>query len=109
VSAQLRRIGTAYPELDPAKLGRMRSIAYPARDGTLIPGYLTVPPGLRAEHLPLIVMPHGGPISRDRWEFDFLLQFLVSRGYAVLQMNFRGSGGYGDDWYWAAHQDWGGL
>lgn len=108
-AGQMKRIGAAYPDLDPKTLGRMRSIAYPARDGTMIPGYLTVPPGLRAEHLPLIVMPHGGPISRDRWAFFFLQQFLVSRGYAVLQMNFRGSGGYGDDWFWAAHQDWGGL
>ncbi len=105
----IAKIGRAYPELDPGGLGRMRSIAYPARDGTRIPGYLTVPPGKRAEQLPLIVMPHGGPFARDSWGFDFLLQFLVSRGYAVLQMNFRGSSGYGDDWYWAAHQDWGGL
>jgi dipeptidyl aminopeptidase/acylaminoacyl peptidase len=57
----------------------------------------------------LIVMPHGGPIARDRWDYSFLRQFLVSRGYAVLQMNFRGSSGYGDDWFFAAHQDWGGL
>ncbi len=62
-----------------------------------------------AQHLPLIVMPHGGPINRDSWHFDFLQQFLVSRGYAVLQMNFRGSGGYGQQWFHAAHQDWGGL
>jgi dipeptidyl aminopeptidase/acylaminoacyl peptidase len=87
----------------------MRSIEYPARDGVNIPGYLTVPPGVRAEHLPLIVMPHGGPISRVSWQFSFLRQFLVSRGYAVLQMNFRGSSGYGADWFYAAHQDWGGL
>jgi dipeptidyl aminopeptidase/acylaminoacyl peptidase len=59
--------------------------------------------------LPLIVMPHGGPIARDTWGYFFLTQFLVSRGYAVLQMNFRGSSGYGDDWFFAAHQDWGGL
>jgi dipeptidyl aminopeptidase/acylaminoacyl peptidase len=105
----LLRIGTAYPELDPAKLGRMRSIAYAAQDGTKIPGYLTVPPGVRAEKLPLVVMPHGGPIARQHWAFDFLRAFLVSRGYAVLQMNFRGSEGYGGQWFYAAHQDWGGL
>jgi dipeptidyl aminopeptidase/acylaminoacyl peptidase len=57
----------------------------------------------------LIVMPHGGPIARDVWGYFFLRQFLVSRGYAVLQMNFRGSSGYGSDWFFAAHQDWGGL
>jgi dienelactone hydrolase len=106
---RLTRIGTAYPELDPAKLGRMQTVSYPAQDGTRIPGYLTVPPGVRAEHLPLVVMPHGGPIARDSWTFFFLRAFLVSRGYAVLQMNFRGSWGYGDKWFFDAHQDWGGL
>jgi dienelactone hydrolase len=105
----LARIAGGYPDLDPKTLGRMQSISYPAQDGTSIPGYLTVPPGQRAEHLPLIVMPHGGPIYRDSWEFDFLRAFLVSRGYAVLQMNFRGSDGYGFKWRYDAHQDWGGL
>lgn len=108
-SNRLKRIGTAYPELDPKTLGRMQTISYKARDGVEIPGYLTAPPGVRAEKLPLIVMPHGGPIARDSWDFDFLRAFLVSRGYAVLQMNFRGSSGYGDAWYGEAHQDWGGL
>lgn len=106
---KLQRIATAYPTLDPKTLGRMRSISYKARDGVEIPGYLTVPVGVRAEQLPLIVMPHGGPIARDSWEFDFLRAFLVSRGYGVLQMNFRGSAGYGEAWYGAAHQDWGGV
>lgn len=106
---RLLRLGTQYPELEQVAQGRMRSIAYKAADGTEIPGYLTVPSGLRAENLPLIVMPHGGPIARDTWNFDFLRAFLVSRGYAVLQMNFRGSSGYGTQWYHAAHQDWGGL
>lgn len=106
---KMQRIGSAYPALDPKTLGRMRSISYKARDGVEIPGYLTVPVGVRAEQLPLIVMPHGGPIARDSWEFDFLRAFLVSRGYGVLQMNFRGSAGYGEAWYGAAHQDWGGV
>lgn len=105
----LQRLGTAYPELNQDQLGRMRSITYKAADGTEIPGYLTVPVGLRAEKLPLIVMPHGGPIARDSWDFDFLRAFLVDRGYAVLQMNFRGSAGYGGKWFHDAHQDWGGL
>jgi dipeptidyl aminopeptidase/acylaminoacyl peptidase len=108
-SNKLFRIDMAYPELDPKTLGRMRTISYPARDGVEIPGYLTTPPGVSAENLPLIVMPHGGPIRRDSWDFDFLRAFLVSRGYAVLQMNFRGSSGYGSKWYFDAHQDWGGL
>jgi dipeptidyl aminopeptidase/acylaminoacyl peptidase len=87
----------------------MQPIQYPARDGTMIPGYLSVPPGREKKNLPLIVMPHGGPIARDVWGYFFLTQFLTSRGYAVLQMNFRGSDGYGPDWFFAAHQDWGGL
>lgn len=102
-------LGRAYPELDPAQIAHMRSIEYPAADGVSIPGYLTVPLGVRAEKLPLIVMPHGGPVARDSWDFDFLRAFLVSRGYAVLQMNFRGSSGYGSKWLMDAHQDWGGL
>jgi dipeptidyl aminopeptidase/acylaminoacyl peptidase len=106
---QLTQFGAAYPNRDSTTLGSMRPISYPARDGTPIPSYLSVPPGAPATHLPLIVMPHGGPIARDTWGYFFLRQFLVSRGYAVLQMNFRGSSGYGNDWFFAAHQDWGGL
>jgi dienelactone hydrolase len=103
------QLGAPHPDLDPTALAPMEPITYPARDGTTIPGYLSVPPGAEAKHLPLVVMPHGGPIARDTWRYFFLRQFLVSRGYAVLQMNFRGSSGYGDDWFFVAHQDWGGL
>jgi dipeptidyl aminopeptidase/acylaminoacyl peptidase len=106
---QLSKIGAPDPDRDPATLASMRPISYPARDGTRIPAYLSAPPGAPATHLPLIVMPHGGPIARDTWGYFFLRRFLVSRGYAVLQMNFRGSSGYGEDWFFAAHQDWGGL
>jgi dipeptidyl aminopeptidase/acylaminoacyl peptidase len=106
---RLTALGRSNPALDPEQLGHMQPISYPARDGTIIPGYLTKPPDAPVGALPLIVMPHGGPIARDRWNYFFLQQFLVSRGYAVLQMNFRGSGGYGFAWAEAAHQDWGGL
>ncbi len=105
----LQKLGTAYPELEPATLGSMRNIAYKASDGTEIPGYLTVPSGVRAEKLPLVVLPHDGPGERDTWQFSFLRTFLANRGYAVLQMNFRGSAGYGQAWQLAAHQDWAGL
>jgi dipeptidyl aminopeptidase/acylaminoacyl peptidase len=107
----LETLGTGYPELMQVKeqLARVQSIRYPAADGVEIPGYLTVPVGKRAEKLPMVVMPHGGPIARDGWYFDWLVQFLANRGYAVLQMNFRGSSGYGYEWQYAAHQDWGGL
>jgi dipeptidyl aminopeptidase/acylaminoacyl peptidase len=105
----LQKLGTAYPELNPETLGRMTNIVYKAADGTEIPGYLTVPSGVRAEKLPLVVLPHDGPAARDTWQFSFLRTFLANRGYAVLQMNFRGSAGYGQKWQLAAHQDWGGL
>ncbi len=106
---KLSGVGFAYPGLKDTQLAAMRFVQYPAKDGTSIPGYLTTPVGARADKLPLIVMPHGGPASRDTWGFDSWVQFLASRGYAVLQMNFRGSSGYGENWYWSAHQDWGGL
>ena len=106
---KVSRLPPPYPNRDKAMLAPMRSISYPARDDTRIPGYLSTPRGASNSHLPLIVMPHGGPIARDTWGYYFLRQFLLSRGYAVLQMNFRGSDGYGGDWFFAAHQDWGGL
>jgi dipeptidyl aminopeptidase/acylaminoacyl peptidase len=105
----LQKLGAGYPELKPESLGRMTNIVYKAADGTEIPGYLTVPSGVRAEKLPLVVLPHDGPDARDTWKFSFLRTFLANRGYAVLQMNFRGSSGYGQKWRLAAHQDWGGL
>ena len=106
---QLRPLGSQYPELDKAVLAKMRPVSYKARDGARIPGYLTTPVGVAAERIPMVIMPHGGPIARDSWGFDFLVQFLASRGYGVLQMNFRGSSGYGVNWFHAAHQDWGGV
>jgi dipeptidyl aminopeptidase/acylaminoacyl peptidase len=106
---KVSRVSAPYPDRDKSTLAPMRSISYPARDGVRIPAYLSTPRGAPAAHLPLIVMPHGGPRARTTWGYHFLPQFLVSRGYAVLQMNFRGSSGYGDDWFFAAHQDWGGL
>jgi acetyl esterase/lipase len=87
-------------ELEGVKLATVKSIRYPATDGTMIPGYLTLPPGVDTpKDLPAIVMPHGGPSARDYWGFNYLAQFYASRGYAVMQPNFRGSTGYGDDWF----------
>ena len=79
--------------------GEMKPITYAAADGTQIPAYLTLPPGSNGKGLPGIVMPHGGPGSRDEWGFDWLAQYFVARGFAVIQPNFRGSAGYGADWY----------
>jgi len=107
-SGRLTNLGGPPRGLNPAELSPLQVISYPARDGVQIPGYLTLPRTAAKDHLPLVVMPHGGPIERDGWHYDFLREFLASRGYAVLQMNFRGSGGYGSKWFYAAHQDWGG-
>lgn len=86
-------------ELEGLEQSRVRPITYAARDGEQIPGYLTLPPGMEdARGLPAIVMPHGGPGSRDEWGFDWLAQFFAQSGYAVLQPNFRGSTGYGSAW-----------
>jgi dipeptidyl aminopeptidase/acylaminoacyl peptidase len=81
------------------KLASVKPVEFPAADGTLIPSYLTLPPGSDGKNLPAIVMPHGGPGARDEWIFDWLPQFFAMRGYAVLQPNYRGSTGYGDGWF----------
>jgi len=85
--------------LEGVTLAIQKPIDYPAKDGVNIPGYLTLPPGRAAKNLPAIVMPHGGPSARDQWGFDWLPQYFAAQGYAVLQPNFRGSSGYGDDWF----------
>jgi dienelactone hydrolase len=108
-TTELVQIGESYPELRNHELGRMQPIEYPARDGTKIPGYLTVPPGSKNRQYPLILMPHDGPMDRTVWKFDYLRSFLVDRGYAVLEMNYRGSTGYGWRWQHAGYRQWGGL
>ncbi|WP_271438798.1 alpha/beta hydrolase family protein [Pontixanthobacter luteolus] len=80
-------------------MAEMKPVTFPARDGTEIPGYLTLPNGPAKSNLPAIVLPHGGPSSRDEWGFDWLVQFFAARGYAVLQPNYRGSSGYGRAWF----------
>jgi dipeptidyl aminopeptidase/acylaminoacyl peptidase len=87
------------PALADYKLASVKPVSIKASDGTNIPGYLTLPVGSTGKNLPAIVMPHGGPEARDEWGFDWLSQFFASRGFAVLQPNFRGSTGYGDEWF----------
>ncbi|PXW79325.1 dipeptidyl aminopeptidase/acylaminoacyl peptidase [Blastomonas natatoria] len=88
------------PDVEGLALSAMKPITYPARDGTMVPGYLTLPPGKAdMKGLPAIVMPHGGPESRDTWRFDWMVQFFAQSGYAVIQPNFRGSAGYGEQWF----------
>lgn len=102
-------VGDAYPGLDNVTLGSVRTITYPARDGSAIPAYLTLPPGVAPKSLPMVVLPHGGPEARDTVGFDWLAQFLATRGYAVLQPQFRGSTGFGDAFRRAGEGQWGGL
>lgn len=94
--------------LDPETMGELRPITLKSRDGKDLHGYLQLPPGSDGKNLPMIVLPHGGPHGvRDFWRFGRDLQMLASRGYAVLQINFRGSGGYGEDFEIAGHRQWG--
>ncbi|MEM9768871.1 MAG: alpha/beta fold hydrolase [Cyanobacteria bacterium P01_D01_bin.71] len=95
------------PELSSASLATMEPVRYTARDGLEIPAYLTLPPGLAPENLPVIIIPHGGPWARDVWGYNPFAQFLANRGYAVFQPNFRGSTGYGKDFLNAGNYEWG--
>ncbi|MFC3578812.1 alpha/beta hydrolase family protein [Sphingomonas hylomeconis] len=96
---QMAEVLPVRPELADVALATVTAVNFPAADGTIIPGYLTLPPGSDGKNLPAIVMPHGGPGARDEWGFDWLAQFYANRGFAVLQPNFRGSTGYGDAWF----------
>jgi dipeptidyl aminopeptidase/acylaminoacyl peptidase len=86
----------------------MEPIALTARDGLALHGYLTFPPGLDRRRLPMVVNVHGGPHARDTWGFDPEAQWLANRGYACLQVNFRGSTGYGKRFLNAGDKEWGG-
>ena len=83
------------PELLRYRFAPMKPVTFRARDGLEIPAYLTLPVGVPAKHLPLVLLPHGGPWYRDEWGFDAFPQWLANRGYAVLQVQFRGSTGFG--------------
>jgi dipeptidyl aminopeptidase/acylaminoacyl peptidase len=96
---QLNEIMLTRPPLEGATLAPVKSVTFTAADGTQIPAYLTLPPGSDGKNLPAIVMPHGGPEARDEWGFDWMVQYFVARGFAVLQPNFRGSAGYGQAWF----------
>lgn len=103
----LRMLTASYPWLQEGNFGAMRPFTLQARDGMKLRGYLTLPPGSDGKNLPLVVQPHGGPWARDKWGFDAEVQFLASRGYAVLQVNFRGSTGYGRAFLSAGFGQWG--
>jgi dipeptidyl aminopeptidase/acylaminoacyl peptidase len=105
-SKSLIKLAEIAPWLPERDLVETKPITYQARDGLTIHGYLTLPNG-RGKNLPLIVNPHGGPWARDFWGYNPEIQFLANRGYAVLQMNFRGSTGYGRAFWEAGFEQWG--
>ncbi len=110
VSGTLEKVADATPWLDPQEMATMNPVEYSSRDGLTIYGYLTLPKGYTmetAKKLPVIVNPHGGPWYRDQWGFNPEVQFLANRGYAVFQINFRGSTGYGKKFWEASFKQWG--
>jgi dipeptidyl aminopeptidase/acylaminoacyl peptidase len=105
--ASLDPIGDTYPYVPDASVAPIKSIVYRARDGLQIHGYLTMPLGKVDGPIPFVVLPHGGPYSRDYQHFDYIAQMIASRGYGVLQPNFRGSTGYGGAFLEAGFREWG--
>jgi len=95
------------PKLEGLPLASMRAVSFPARDGLTLNGYLTVPVGVKTSNLPLVLFVHGGPWARDSWGYNPYAQWLANRGYAVLQVNFRGSTGYGKKFLNAGNKQWG--
>lgn len=100
-------LSNMYNNISQSDTGDVVSVKYTARDGQKIPAFVTLPPGQKsAKNLPFIVLPHGGPYARDSKRFDYLAQFFATRGYGVLQMNFRGSEGYGKAYAEAGRNNW---
>jgi len=105
--SNLKKLADISPWLKPNEMCNMVPIQYKSRDGLTIHGYLTIPRVAKAKNLPVVINPHGGPWARDHWGFDPEVQFLANRGYAVLQMNYRGSTGYGKKFWKASFKQWG--
>ncbi len=107
---KMKKIVDVSPWIDENEMSNQLPIAYQSRDGLKINGYLTLPKGYNMENakkLPVVINPHGGPWARDSWGFNPEIQFLANRGYAVLQMNFRGSTGYGRKFFESSFKKWG--
>ncbi len=106
-SMSMSEVGVARPQIDPTAMLPKRIVRYKAPDGLLIPAYLTLPREAAQGRVPAVVMIHNGPASRDGWGWDYEVQMLASRGYAVLQPQFRGSRGFGKRFEQAGYQQWG--
>lgn len=106
-TGETKFLAAGRPWLKEEDMAAMKPIEYKSRDGLTIHGYLTLPKGVDAKNLPVVVNPHGGPWARDQWGFNNEVQFLANRGYAVLQMNFRGSTGYGKEFWLKGSRQWG--
>lgn len=107
VTGKLDKLAEVSPNLDEAEMADMKPVTYTSRDGLTIHGYLTLPQGSDGKNLPVVVNPHGGPWHRDGWGFNPEVQLLANRGYAVFQMNFRGSTGYGRKFWESSFKQWG--
>ena len=107
-TGQLTAIGASMPRIRAAQMSRQKLVHYPARDGLPIPAWLTLPVNSDGKNLPLVVLVHGGPYVRGTsWQWDGEVQFLASRGYAVLEPEFRGSTGFGSKLFRAGWKQWG--
>lgn len=105
---KIEELAVLKPGIDPDQMAPMKHLTFPARDGLTLHAYLTLPLGRDPKKLPLVIHPHGGPFGlRDDWEFNPEVQFYANRGFAVLQVNYRGSGGYGDKFERAGWKRWG--
>ena len=104
---ELNELAKISPWLNEDHMAEMKPITYTSRDGLTIPGYLTLPVGSDGKNLPFVVHPHGGPWARDSWGYNSEVQFLANRGYAIFQMNFRGSTGYGRKFWESSFKQWG--
>ncbi len=107
-TGEARLLFVSRPELERYPLAERRPVRITARDGLVLHGYLTLPPGAEPRGLPAVLYPHGGPWARDFWGWEPIAQWLANRGYAVLQVNFRGSVGYGKAFVNAGNKEWGG-
>ncbi len=106
-SGDTKFLAEGRPWIKEGDMASMKAVEYKSRDGLTIHGYLTLPKGVEAKNLPVVINPHGGPWARDVWGFNNEVQFLANRGYAVLQMNFRGSTGYGKEFWLKGNKQWG--